>query len=178
MTVDDQPPPVTADDDDQDRCCWTRRRRRDHDLSSTTGDEPTAPHRDPSPAVARPRMVRKSDAMSLFERLGLSELELLLEVVQGAGHQVSGCIPAPMQQRPADDVVVTSSCLVAPHLLCWLLYRRTPSDNAEGHHPPADVDALELKSMPGCAGQTESNVCCNPYHWSRPIASPLSPSSK
>jgi len=191
MTLDEQPPPPVTDDDDQDRCCWTRRRRRDHfDFPSDTCDEPRgtahcdepmATHRDPSPAVDRPRMAPcKSDAMSLFERLGLSELELLLEVVQGAGQQVSGCIPAPLERPAPDDVIVARP--TAPHRLCWLLYRWTLSDNAEGHrHPPADVDCLlelNLKSMPGCAGLTESNVCCNPYHWSRPVLAPLSPSSK
>jgi len=172
----------TADDpavteDDQDRCCWTRRRRRDLDQSWDTGVEPRPPstssfQRDSSPAGSDAgRMVRKSDAMSMFERLGLSELELLLEVVQGAGHQVSGCIPAPVESP--DDV--TSSCRCpAPHLLCWLLYRWTPLDNTKEHQ---DVDMLELKRMPQCVGEKESNVCCNPYHWSR-IAFPASHSSK
>jgi len=163
--ADDRP---AATDDDQDRCCWTRRRRRDLDRSWDTSDEPTSSfQRDPSPDAGR--MVRKSDAMSVLERLGLSELELLLEVVQGAGHQVSGCIPAPVE--PPDDL--TSNC-PAPHLLCWLLYRWTPLDSTERCR---DVDTLELKRMPGCAGETESNVCCNPYHWSR-IAAPVTHCSK
>ena len=147
---------------DQDRCCWTRRRRRDLDQS---WDEPGPPsassfQRDLSPAgVDAGKMVRKSDAMSALERLGLSELELLLEVVQGAGQQVSGCIPAPVE--PPDDV---SWRCPPSHLLCWLLYRWTPLDDAEGYR---DVESTELKRMPGCAGETETNVCCNPYHWSR-----------
>jgi len=162
----------TADDpaiaeDDQDRCCWTRRRRRDLDQSWDNNDEPrsTLP-RDPSPAgFDAGRMVRKSDATSVFERLGLSELELLLEVVQGAGSQVSGCIPAPAES--ADDATSRCRC-PPPHLLCWLLYRWTPMDSSEGYR---DVESFELKRMPGCAGETQLNVCCNPYHWSRTAAS-------
>lgn len=172
-------PAVT--EDDQDRCCWTRRRRRDLDESWDTSDDTRPPsassyQRDPSPAGSgfdAGRMVRKSDAMSVFERLGLSELELLLEVVQGGGHLISGCIPAPVE--PPDDVTSSCSCPApAPHLLCWLLYRWTPLDNAKRYQ---EVDALELKRMPGCAGETESNVCCNPYHWSR-MAVSVSLSSK
>lgn len=166
----------TADDptiaeDDQDRCCWTRRRRRDLDQSWDTSDEPRSRptssfHRDPSPAgFDAGRMVRKSDAVSVLERLGLSELELLLEVVQGAGHQVSGCIPAPVE--PPDSVASRCRC-PAPHQLCWLLYRWTSLDDAEGYR---DVQSFELKRMPGCAGETELNVCCNPYHLSRIAAS-------
>lgn len=107
-------------------------------------------------------MVRKSDAVSVFDRLGLCELELLLDVVQGAGQQVSGCVPAPVD--PPDDVLSTRCGRLPPHLLCWLLYRWTPRDCSEECR---DVDLSELKKMPGCAGETESNVCCNPYHWSR-----------
>jgi len=174
--IDRGPSRPTADDpaateDDQDRCCWTRRRRRDLDQSWDTSDTPRHPstsagQRDPSPAgVDGGKMVRKSDAMSVLDRLGLSELELLLEVVQGAGHQVSGCIPAPV--KPLEDVPSRYRC-PAPHLLCWLLYRWTPLDSSEGYR---DVETSELKRMPGCAGEMEGNVCCNPYHWSRVAAS-------
>ena len=174
--IDRGPSRPTADDpaiaeDDQDRCCWTRRRRRDLDQSWDTSDEPrprstSSFQRDPSPAgLDAGRMVRKSDAMLLLERLGLTELELLLEVVQGAGHQVSGCIPAPVE--PADNVASRCRC-PSPHLLCWLLYRWTPMNDAEGYR---DMESLELKRMPGCAGETELNVCCNPFHWSRSAVS-------
>ena len=191
----DDPAAVVAAEDEQDRCCWARRRRRG-DLFDrrdrrweTTGDEPMPPstplsaaRRDQSPAAAgvdaaAGRMVPKSDVVSAFERFGLSELELLLEVVQGAGHQVSGCIPAPVDPPPPeDDMLLTSRrCRRArPHLLCWLLYRWTPLDGTEAWR---DVESSELKKMPGCAGETESTVCCNPYHWSR-IAGPLTDTSK
>jgi len=33
------------------------------------------------------------------------------------------------------------------------------------------LKSLELKKMPGCAGETEMTVCCNPYHWSITAAS-------
>ena len=136
-----------ADDEEQDRCCWSRRRRRDH------GDERRGPGHDPSPSADAE--VPKCDAMATLERLGLPELELLLEVVRGAGLQVSGCIPAPVDAAPPSGWRPRP-----PHFVCWLLYRC-----AEG--PRDDMDLADLRKMPGCAGETESSVCCNPYHWSR-----------
>ena len=160
-SADETAPPAV--NDDRDRCCWTRRRPRDSD---TVEDPASGPQTRPDAGT----MVRKSDAIAVLDRLGLPELELLLDIVQGAGQQVSGCIPAPADP-PSDH---PGGCFLPPHILCWLLYRWTPLDDAEGCW---DVELSQLKKMPGCAGVTEASVCCNPYHWSR-IAAQVTDTSK
>jgi hypothetical protein len=113
----------------------------------------------PFPQLPRTSMVRKDDAFALFDRLGTSELELLLAVVRGGGDEPSGCIPSPVFDEDVDPLHQQPREDVMPNIICCRLFR-WPSDDDED-----DDGRLRLRPMPGCVGRVTSTVCCNPYHW-------------
>jgi hypothetical protein len=94
----------------------------------------------------------KSVTHSFFKRLKEDQLETLVQAMESRGGEVTPCVPVSKLD------LRLGTCVMSPYVLCCRVFR----------WPDLKSDA-EMKRLPSCMRQneeSESVICCNPYHWS------------
>ncbi|XP_059159612.1 LOW QUALITY PROTEIN: mothers against decapentaplegic homolog 6-like [Physella acuta] len=111
-----------------------------------------AAQRDPSVSASMEDVDLKSVTHSFFKRLKEEQLGVLLQAMESRGGEITPCVPV-----SKSDVRLGKHSL-SPYVLCCRVFR----------WPDLKGDT-EMKRLPSCARlneDSESVVCCNPYHWS------------